>query len=67
MQGGNVGVGTVTPAAKFQVTNGGQNIQLGRGTNTSGYTFSIGANDDGVNIGSNPQPGDLTSKMQMAR
>lgn len=50
---GNVGIGTTAPGAKLQVTSGNQAIQFGTGTNTSGYTGSLGVNDDGFNFATN--------------
>jgi hypothetical protein len=50
---GNVGIGTTAPGAKLDIVSGGQRIQFLTGTNTSGYTLSIGVNDNGVNISNN--------------
>ena len=47
---GDVGIGTSAPAAKVHIINGGQGIKLATGTNTLGYTLSVGINDDGVNF-----------------
>ena len=53
MSSGNVGIGTATPSASLHVKNSGQDIRLGTGTNSSGYAFDIGVNDDGVNLSNN--------------
>lgn len=50
---GNVGIGTTNPDASLVIKSDHQQIKLGTGTNTSGYTFTIGANDDGVNFENN--------------
>ncbi|WP_157760944.1 hypothetical protein [Chitinophaga caeni] len=50
---GYVGIGTLNPSARLHVSNGTQSVLLATGTNTSPYTLSIGANDDGVNISNN--------------
>lgn len=50
---GTVGIGLSNPAAVLHVKTGGQNILFGTGANTSGYSFDLGVNDDGVNISNN--------------
>jgi hypothetical protein len=50
---GNVGIGTTAPGAKLDIVSGSQRIQFLTGTNTSGYIFQIGVNDDGVNLSTN--------------
>ncbi len=57
--GGNVGIGNITPAAKLDVRgnmrvfDGMQGINFLTGTNTNAYALSVGVNDDGVNLGIN--------------
>jgi hypothetical protein len=51
--GGNIGIGTSTPTAKLTVKSGGQIFNFGVGSNSSGYSFDFGANDDGANITNN--------------
>ncbi|GAA4273201.1 hypothetical protein U6A24_19810 [Aquimarina gracilis] len=50
---GNVGIGVSAPESRFHVKNGGQNFKLLTGTNSGGYTMSLGLNDDGVNFTNN--------------
>lgn len=53
--GGNIGIGTApgSAAARLHILNGMQQIQFATGTCSSGYTLSIGTNDDGVNFNNN--------------
>ncbi|WP_143307492.1 hypothetical protein [Chitinophaga vietnamensis] len=50
---GNIGVGITSPGARLHIVNNVQQIQLGTGTCTSGYSLMVGANDDGVNFSNN--------------
>lgn len=50
---GYVGIGTRAPAAPLHIAKGQQNLQFGTGVCTSGYTLSVGVNDDGVNFSTN--------------
>jgi hypothetical protein len=62
---GAIGIGKTTPSATLDVngntiitgslsiTSGSQTIRFISGSNTSGYTVSVGINDDGVNIANN--------------
>ncbi|WP_346319266.1 hypothetical protein [Chitinophaga sp. YIM B06452] len=50
---GNTGIGTITPTAKLHIVNSQQQLLFATGTCTSGYTLSIGVNDDGINFSNN--------------
>lgn len=50
---GYAGIGTTAPAAPLHIYNGMQQLQFGTGVCNSGYTLSVGVNDDGVNFSSN--------------
>ena len=48
--GGKVGIGTSHPKGVLTVAGSSQAINVGVGSNSSGYELSLGLNDDGVNF-----------------
>lgn len=50
---GNFGIGLSNAAARLHIVNGQQQLMFATGTCTSGYTLSVGVNDDGINFSNN--------------